>query len=204
MSLCHDILYKQKRVSMCMDIREFVIERQMDRMTWLVKSLLTISRLDADMIQLKKERVKLKELFREVTEPFELTAELKEIEIKEEIHEEMILECDRHWTTEAFSNIVKNCLEHTGPRGKIEIYAEKNNFSTNICIKDNGAGIEPEDLGHIFERFYKGKNSSVHSVGIGLALSKQLIMLQNGMVSAESEPGAGTCFRIKMYSGVKI
>ena len=105
---------------------------------------------------------------------------------------------------EAFSNIVKNSLEHTGEGGRIEITGEKNNFSTNIYIKDNGTGIEPEELGHIFERFYKGKNSPENSVGIGLALSKQLIMLQNGMVYVKSEPGKGTQFHVKMYSEVRI
>lgn len=180
------------------------IERQTERMTWLVKSLLTLSRLDADMIQLKKEKVNLRALIGEVIEPFELMAEVKEIEIVVNIHEDIVLECDRHWMAEAFSNIVKNSLEHTGHGGRIEICGEKNNFSTNIAIRDNGAGIDAEDLGHIFERFYKGKNSSDQSAGIGLALSKQLIMLQNGMVSAESEMGAGTCFHIKLYSDVRI
>lgn len=180
------------------------IERQMERMTWLVKSLLTLSKLDADMIQMKKERIKLRELIYEVIEPFELMAELRAIEIKTVLGEEIILECDRRWMAEAFSNIVKNSLEHTGEGGRIEITGEKNNFSTNIYIKDNGTGIEPEELGHIFERFYKGKNSPENSVGIGLALSKQLIMLQNGMVYVKSEPGKGTQFHVKMYSEVRI
>ena len=176
----------------------------MERMTWLVKSLLTLSKLDADMIQMKKERIKLRELIYEVIEPFELMAELRAIEIKTVLGEEIILEYDRRWMAEAFSNIVKNSLEHTGEGGRIEITGEKNNFSTNIYIKDNGTGIEPEELGHIFERFYKGKNSPENSVGIGLALSKQLIMLQNGMVYVKSEPGKGTQFHVKMYSEVRI
>ena len=161
-------------------------------------SLLTLSKLDADMIQMKKERIKLRELIYEVIEPFELMAELRAIEIKTVLGEEIILECDRRWLAEAFSNIVKNSLELN------EITGEKNNFSTNIYIKDNGTGIEPEELGHIFERFYKGKNSPENSVGIGLALSKQLIMLQNGMVYVKSEPGKGTQFHVKMYSEVRI
>lgn len=180
------------------------IERQMDRMTWLVRNLLTMSRLDANMIHLKKEQVNLRQMVARALEPFEIMAEVKEIELETDIDSDIWLECDGQWTTEAISNIVKNSLEHTGPGGRLEIRAEKNNFSTNIFIKDNGDGIAPEDLGHIFERFYKGKNSSENSVGIGLALSKQLIMLQNGIIQVTSEEGAGTEFQIKMYSDIKI
>lgn len=180
------------------------IERQMDRMTWLVRNLLTLSRLDANMIHLKKEQVNLRRLMTQALEPFEIMAEVKEIELAVEIDDDISLECDEQWTTEAFSNIIKNSLEHMDSGGCLEIRAEKNNFSTNIFIKDNGDGIAPEDLGHIFERFYKGKNSSENSVGIGLALSKQLIMLQNGIIHATSEEGTGTEFRIKMYTDIKI
>lgn len=180
------------------------IERQMERMTWLVRNLLTLSRLDANMIHLKKEQVNLKLLMTKSLEPFEIMAEVKEIELDAEIDRDIFLECDEQWTTEAFSNIIKNSLEHMEPGGRLEIRAEKNNFSTNIFIKDNGDGIAPEDLSHIFERFYKGRNSSENSVGIGLALSKQLIMLQNGIIHVTSEKGTGTEFRIKMYSDIKI
>lgn len=180
------------------------IERQMDRMTWLVRNLLTLSRLDANMIHLKKEQVNLRRLMTQALEPFEIMAEVKEIELAVEIDSDISLECDEQWTTEAFSNIIKNSLEHMDSGGCLEIRAEKNNFSTNIFIKDNGDGIAPEDLGHIFERFYKGKNSSENSVGIGLALSKQLIMLQNGIIHVTSEEGTGTEFRIKMYTDIKI
>lgn len=180
------------------------IERQTDRMTWFVKSLLTLSRLDADMIHLKKERVHLKSLLKTVILPFEIMAELKGIELKLKIDERIFLSCDEYWTAEAFSNIVKNSLEHTGAGGRVEILGEKNNFSVNIWIRDNGSGIAPEDLEHIFERFYRGKDSSDNSVGIGLALSKQLIMMQNGVVSVTSTVGEGTQFHVKMYSDVKI
>lgn len=180
------------------------IERQTERMTWFVKSLLTLSRLDANMIRLKKEQVNLRELFQTVIEPFEIMAELKGIEIELAMDSRICLECDRSWTGEAFSNILKNSLEHTDEGGRVWITGEKNNFSTNIYIRDNGSGIAPEDLGHIFERFYKGKHSSEHSVGIGLALSKQLILQQNGVISVKSEEGAGTQFHIKMYSDVNI
>lgn len=97
------------------------------------------------------------------------------------------------------THIIKNCIEHTPAGGKVIIFAEQNNFATNIRISDNGEGIAKEHLPHIFERFYKGANTSSNSVGIGLAMSKQIIMRQNGTVSVTSEKGAGTTFQIKMY-----
>ncbi len=94
----------------------------------------------------------------------------------------------------------KNCIEHTKAGGKVEIIANQNNFATNIIIRDNGEGIEKKHLPHIFERFYKEGNRSEDSVGIGLAMSKQIIMRQNGVISVKSEVDEGTEFCIKIYS----
>lgn len=180
------------------------IERQMDRMTWLVRNLLTLSRLDANILHLKREHVNLNRMLMSAVEPFEIMAEVKEIQLTVIADSEIWLECDEQWTAEAVSNIVKNSLEHTKPGGRIEIRGEKNNFAVNIYIRDNGEGIPPEEQSRIFERFYKGKNSSDNSVGIGLALSKQLIMLQNGMIYVTSRKDEGTEFHIKMYSEINI
>ena len=95
------------------------------------------------------------------------------------------------------TNIVKNCIEHTPENKKIYINCEKNNFNTKIVIRDEGNGIDREDIKHIFERFYKGKNSSENSVGIGLALSKSIIEKDNGYILCTSEVGKGTTFEIK-------
>jgi len=107
--------------------------------------------------------------------------------------------CDEHWTVEAISNIIKNCLEHTPDGGQVVITGEQNNFSTNLYICDNGEGIEKEEIGRIFERFYKGKNASENSVGIGLALARQIVMQQNGTIEVKSELGNGTEFHLKFY-----
>ncbi len=106
---------------------------------------------------------------------------------------------DFSWTMEALGNIVKNCMEHTPQGGSIIIRYEQTSFYTMINIEDNGEGIAKEDLPHIFERFYKGKNSSPDSVGIGLALAKQIISLQKGVITVESSAGVGTSFTIKFY-----
>lgn len=181
---------------------EFInkIDQQVNRITWLIKNLLTLSQLEADVLKLKREKVNVRGLLQKACQPFEIMAEVKDIELTVAVDGQMQFVCDRHWTIEAVSNIVKNCIEHTPSGGAVTIYADQNNFATNIRITDNGEGISREHLPHIFERFYKGANSSPDSVGIGLAMSKQIIMRQNGTITVSSNEGAGTTFFIKIYS----
>lgn len=180
------------------------IDSQVSRITWLVRNLLTLSQMDANMLKLKKQDVQVRELLLKACQPFEIFSELKEVELSVEADEDIRLLCDGHWTAEAISNIVKNCIEHTQPGGRVWVTASQNNFATNIVIRDNGEGIAKEHLPYIFDRFYKAGNQSGDSVGIGLAMSRQMILLQNGTISVSSEVGVGTEFHIKMYSEVVI
>ena len=104
---------------------------------------------------------------------------------------------DYNWQLEALTNIIKNCIEHTAENKNVYINWEENNFDTKIVIKDEGVGIDKKDVKYIFERFYKGKNSSENSVGIGLALAKSIIEKDNGYIICTSELGKGTTFEIK-------
>lgn len=174
------------------------IESQLNRITWLIRTLLNLSQIEAGVVKLQWSPVKLRALFDKVCSSFELIAEVKEIELAVDIADEIIVNCDEQWTIEAFSNIVKNCIEHTPEGGRISVWASQDNLATRIWITDNGEGIEKEHLSHIFERFYKASASS-NSVGIGLAMTKEIIMKQNGVISARSERGRGTEFEIKLY-----
>lgn len=178
------------------------IDRQISRVTWLVRNLLTLSQLEANVLKLKKEDVCLAELLQKAAEPLELMAEIKEITIRMEIDPQIHLVCDAHWTLEAISNIIKNCLEHTPEGGQIAITALWNNLSVSLFIRDNGEGIPREELGYIFDRFYKGKNAGKNSVGIGLALAQRILLQQNGTISVKSEVGSGTEFHLKWYHAV--
>ena len=93
-------------------------------------------------------------------------------------------------------------MEHTPQDGRIEIDAAENALYSEIVIKDNGTGISPEDLPHIFDRFYKGKNSDSKSFGIGLALSRMIIAGQGGTVKAENRKPTGAMFSIRFYKGI--
>ena len=98
-----------------------------------------------------------------------------------------------------FSNLIKNCIEHSKDNSNILLEVDENNVYTQVVIRDNGTGIDKEDLPHIFERFYKGKNSSCESCGIGLSLAKAIIEKSNGNIYVESKIGKGSTFTIKYF-----
>ena len=175
------------------------IDQQTKRITWLIRNLLTLSQLEADMLELKKEKNNLKGMLDGIMETFEIIAEVKDVELSLECPDEVYITCDKQWTTEAISNIVKNCIEHTPSEGSVRIKVEQNNLATEITIEDIGEGIDKEHLPYIFKRFYKAPGSSNSSVGIGLSMSKQIIMRQNGNITVESEVGKGSSFLIKLY-----
>ena len=113
-----------------------------------------------------------------------------------------MLSADARWTVEALLNVLKNCMEHTPEGGEIQIrYAETALF-TEIAIQDSGEGIDKEDLPHIFKRFYRGKNASEDSVGIGLAMSYAIVNAQNGSLSVTSRSGEGSRFTFRFMKNV--
>lgn len=169
----------------------------LSRIDWLITTLLKISKLDAGTIQLKQENVRMKELIQKSVEPLLVPIELRGQELKIETEGQFI--GDVNWTSEAIGNIVKNCMEHTPAGGSLQIKANENTLYREIVIEDTGCGIAPEDLLHIFERFYKGKNSSEKSFGVGLALARGIINTQNGTVKAENKKEGGARFTIRFY-----
>ena len=171
----------------------------LDRIDWLITTLLKISKLDAGTVSFNKETVSLETLIKRSCSPLLIPMELRSQELI--IRAEGDFYGDPAWTSEAVGNIVKNCMEHTPDGGRIEIDAAETALYSEIVIKDNGTGVSPEDLPRIFERFYKGKNSDGKSFGIGLALSRMIIAGQKGTVKAENRKNAGAMFTIRFYKG---
>ncbi len=178
------------------------LEAQLTRMEWLLSALLKLAKLDAGTVIFKKERVAVRELFQRVTRPLLIPMELKEQTLVLEGEEQTEFLGDAEWTCEALINILKNCIEHTGVGGTITIRYTQNPIYTEVVIADNGSGIDKEDLPFLFQRFYKGKNASPDSVGIGLAMAQSIIAGQNGDISVTSKKGEGTRFSIKFYRQV--
>lgn len=171
----------------------------LSRIDWLITTLLKISKLDAGTVQFKQEKVSMETLIHKSCAPLLVPIELRGQELI--IHADGEFRGDISWTCEAIGNIVKNCMEHTQEGGKIEIETSDNALYTEILIKDNGTGISKEDMPHIFERFYKGKDSDEKSFGVGLALSRMIITSQKGTVKAENRKPSGAMFSIRFYKG---
>lgn len=177
------------------------IYTQLERIEWLVSSLLKMSKLDAGVVIMKQERIEAHRLIENALQPLLIPMELKEINCTIHARKEMIT-CDIKWTTEALINILKNCMEHTPIGGNIRVEVKNNPLYSEIIISDNGVGIRKEDLPHIFTRFYRGKNASSDSVGIGLAMSHSILRIQHGDILVKSKEGQGTMFTVRLYKSI--
>jgi signal transduction histidine kinase len=178
------------------------LDTQLERMEWLLTSLLKLSKIDAGTINFKKEQVIAAELVDKALKPLLIVMELKDQKLVVEDEGKVTFLGDCNWSAEALINILKNCIEHTPEGGTIMIQTEDNPIYTGIIITDNGRGIAKEDLPYIFKRFYKGKNAGEESVGIGLAMAKSIVEKQNGDITVTSQPTIGSRFVIKFYKQI--
>lgn len=179
------------------DIRR--MEGQVSHLQQLVGSMLTLSKLDAGMLALEEKEFDLEEMLVDAVQPFVRQMEEKGICFEIQGADGITLIGDFGWCSEAFANIIKNCMEHAPKQGNISIACQDNPIYTEIVIQDSGGGFDGADLPHLFERFYRGAGSSKESVGIGLALSKSIIEKENGTVTAENAETGGARFCIKFY-----
>ena len=178
---------------------EFIkdIYREIANIKFLVQNLLILSKFDANTITFNEKEEKLEDIIEEAKQNVASICDLKNIQIILEGKEDAKTTCDLKWQVEALTNILKNCAEHSNNNTKINVLYSENNMYSEIVIKDEGSGIDQKDLKHIFERFYKGKNSDKDSIGIGLSLAKTIIEKDNGFITVDSELGKGTTFNIK-------
>lgn len=175
------------------------IRTQLARIEWLVSALLKMARLDAGAVLLKSRPVNVRELVDKASAHLLIPMELKDQKLEVNCDPQLSFLGDMEWMSEALANILKNCMEHMDEGKTLRVSAQKNPLYMRLDITDEGCGIDREDLPHIFERFYKGKNAASDSVGIGLAMAAQIIHQLGGDIRVESTPGVGTHFEIKMY-----
>lgn len=166
-------------------------------MDWLLTSLLKLSRLDAGVIEFQKCRITVRELIDSAVRPLSFSMDLHNITVHTDIPEEIFIECDPGWLSEAIQNILKNCMESADDNGKISVICQDTPLFTEIKIHDNGPGIPPNDLPFLFDRFYRGKNVDTTGYGIGLALCRTIILRQNGTITAKNHRQGGAVFTIR-------
>lgn len=174
------------------------LKRESTKIQSLIQSILKLSKFDSNTVQFIKQDIYLKQIVDEAIKNTGSLADLKNIKIKVDGNKEIKLNCDLLWQTEAVTNILKNCIEHSNENTQIDIKYNNNSVYSYITITDYGEGISREDIPHIFERFYRGKNSANESIGIGLSLSKTIIESNNGIISVESNSDK-TTFMIKYF-----
>lgn len=167
------------------------------RMDWLITSLLKLSRLDAGIVIFQSERLDMNRLLQNALRPFLISMELHNITFQLAVPEGVVIEGDSLWLSEALQNIIKNCMESAGDNGKLVIACGDNPLFTEITIRDSGTGFKKEDIPYLFDRFYRGKNSSTAGYGIGLSLAKMIITRQGGTINAKNHPQGGAVFIVR-------
>lgn len=177
------------------------LSKRVQKINWLAEALLKLSELDAGTVQFASSQVSVAQLIDKAAEHLIIPIELKEQQLTICVQEETFLG-DLLWTSEALANLIKNCHEHTPVGGEIQVKALETPLFTQITVRDNGSGFDPAEIPHLFERFFKGKDSSPESVGIGLALSRTIVTAQNGTLTASNDPKGGALFTLRFYKNV--
>ena len=181
--------------------KEFLgdIKTQIDSINYLIIVLLKLSRFDANVITFKEEKINVKNLCIDVLKHIDALRDVKNITIHINGSNNVTFIGDYKWEFEALSNILKNCLEYTSENKNIYVSFKETNMFTEIIIQDEGKGMNKEEKRRIFERFYKGENSSNNNFGIGMSLAKEIINKDNGKIKVDSTPDIGSTFKIRYY-----
>lgn len=187
-------LEQPERLRLLRELRQLV-----NRMDWLVETLLKMSRIDAGAVSFQPVPCRVADIVERAAQPLAVALELRGIVLELQAGEEQ-LRADPVWTGEALGNVLKNCMEHAASR--ICVSTRETPLFTELTVQDDGPGFRPEDIPHLFERFYRGQNASDNSVGIGLALARMVLSAQNGTIRAENAREGGARFTLRWYKSV--
>lgn len=178
-------------------VREFIMlsEQELDRINTLVQNLLKIAKLDAGAMTLEKSTENVADMMRDIELHFAYRAKQEKKEITLASSDEVTLLCDRDWLMEAISNLVKNAFDHTTEGGHIRIEWKQITNLIQVTVKDDGKGIHPEDIHHIFKRFYRSRfTKDTSGIGLGLPLAKAIVEAHDGNIAVDSVWGEGAAF----------
>ena len=188
-------------------VKEFadLSEQELDRIEILVQNLLKITKLDAGAIVLEKTTENVADMMRDIELHFAYRARQEKKKIILSGSDHLSLFCDRDWLSEAIDNIVKNAFDHTESGATIRVAWKELPSGVQIVITDNGCGIHPEDIHHIFKRFYRSRFSKdKQGIGLGLPLAKAIVEAHNGTIEVDSELGIGTTFTMNFLIPTKL
>ena len=188
-------------------VKEFadLSEQELDRIETLVQNLLKITKLDAGAIVLEKATENVADMMRDIELHFAYRARQEKKKIILSGSDYLSLFCDRDWLSEAIDNIVKNAFDHTESGATIRVAWKELPSGVQIVITDNGCGIHPEDIHHIFKRFYRSRFSKdKQGIGLGLPLAKAIVEAHNGTIEVDSELGIGTTFTMNFLIPTKL
>lgn len=192
--LSREDLTDQRKAKLCRELTQLL-----DQMDWLVTTLLKLSKLEAGTIPFRSDTVPLEQVVRQAAAPFLIPMELRE--------QTFSVDCsgsftgDVHWTSEAVGNLIKNAMEHTPAGGSISVHGRENALFSELVVEDTGPGIDPQDLPHLFERFYRGSSRTSHGFGIGLSLTQRIVTGQGGTIQARNRTPQGAQFVLRFYKG---
>ena len=180
-------------------VKEFVTlsEQELDRIETLVQNLLKIAKLDAGSMVLEKSMENVADMMRDIELHFSYRAKQEQKKMTLTGSDDVTLLCDRDWLMEAVSNLVKNAFDHTTVGGHIKIEWKQITNLIQITVKDDGKGIHPEDIHHIFKRFYRSRfTQDTSGIGLGLPLTKVIVEAHDGNITVDSMWGEGTMFTV--------
>lgn len=204
LSIHHELLQLHAGTPLLHDMA-VLCEQETDRMSELVQKLLLLARFEAGGMTFVFEQVPFRTVLEEAVQRFEARASYEKKQLLFRCGSDPDILCDRFWLVEALSNLIKNALDHTQEGGMITVETRFTMQSVQIVIEDNGEGIDPRDLPHIFKRFYRSPHSGTsHGIGLGLPLAQAIIEAHHGTIQVQSSPGKGTCFTISLLLSDKI
>jgi len=173
-----------------------MLKENNERMKTLVKNILTVAKIEAGVLEIKKEKVDLKEIVKERLKDYQLFSQSLNINIEAEIPEKEIkVEADPFWLKEVINNLLDNALKFS--RGKVKVSLSENDKKIIFEVKDDGPGIPKDEQKYIFQKFFQVKDGSSHALtgsGLGLYLSKKLINLMGGEIGFSSYYQKGSNF----------
>ena len=175
------------------------MEQQLLRLTRLEEALLLLSRIDAGTLPFEKKETDVYTVLMLAADNLQEMFAKADVAVHIPESGEAVIRADLEWTMEAMMNLFKNCMEHTPPGGDVYCSYEQNPLYTQILIWDTGNGFAEEDMPHLFERFFRGQRAKNGGIGIGLAIAKEIVERQNGVISARNRREGGACFEVRFY-----